>query len=129
MKRTILKKEDWGLLTITALLSTFLFPPYFVHLMTMAALTEFAHLYTTRLSRRQQDRLLAFEREFRKGYRREKEGDRRGALAHYRRLERKYADLPQAARIATLQIRKLEGASQAPGGSKPGGRGGRGRGG
>lgn len=114
MKRTLLKKENWGLLTITALLSTFLFPPYFVHLMTVAALTEFAHLYTTRLTRHQQERMVAFEKEFREGYRREREGRREEALRIYRALEEKYADFPQAARLATLRIRELTGGKAKP---------------
>lgn len=107
MKKTILKKEDWGLLTITALLSTFAFPPYFIYLMTMAALTEFAHLWTTRLSRMDQDKFIEFEKEFRKGYKLEKSGHMKEALNWYKTLEKRYQDLPQAAKLATLQIRSL----------------------
>ncbi|HXL73504.1 MAG TPA: hypothetical protein VN963_07770, partial [bacterium] len=68
MAKTILKKEDWGGLTIVALLAAYAFPPYFIYLMTMAALTEFAHLWTTKLSREDRDRFVQFEQEFRKGY-------------------------------------------------------------
>ena len=107
MGKTILKKEDWGLLTITALLSTFVFPPYFVYIMTLAALTEFAHLWTTKLSREDRDRFIQFEQEFRKGYKLQKEGKTKEALAWYRHLEKQYADLPQGAKLATLQIRHL----------------------
>ena len=107
MGKTILKKEDWGLLTITALLSTFVFPPYFVYIMTLAALTEFAHLWTTKLSREDRDRFVQFEQEFRKGYKLQKEGKTKEALAWYRHLEKQYADLPQGAKLATLQIRHL----------------------
>jgi len=107
MGKTILKKEDWGLLTITALLSTFIFPPYFVYIMTLAALTEFAHLWTTKLSREDRDRFIQFEQEFRKGYKLQKEGKTKEALAWYRHLEKQYADLPQGAKLATLQIRHL----------------------
>ena len=105
--KTMLKKEDWGLLTITSLLATFIFPPYFIHLMAMAALTEFAHLWTTRLSRLEQERFIEFEKEFRKGYKLEKAGQAPRALKWYHRLEKQYADLPQAAKLATLQIRRL----------------------
>jgi hypothetical protein len=87
----------------------------------MAALTEFAHLWTTRLSRQDQEKFIDFEKEFRKGYKLEKAGDRQGALVWYRKLEKGYADLPQASKLASLQIEKLEsdgknksGASQAP---------------
>jgi hypothetical protein len=103
----MLKKEDWGLLTITALLSTFVFPPYFIYLMTMAALTASAQLWTTRLSRIDQERFIGFEKEFRKGYKLEKAGRARDALRWYQKLEKKYTDLPQARHLLSLQIRKL----------------------
>ena len=103
----MLKKEDWGLLTITALLSTFVFPPYFIYIMTMAALTEFAHLWTTRLSREEQERFIEFEKEFRKGYKLEKAGELKAAIQWYQKLEKRYADLLQASKLATLQIRKF----------------------
>lgn len=107
MAKTILKKEDWGGLTIVALLAAYAFPPYFIYLMTMAALTEFAHLWTTKLSREEKDRFIEFEKEFRKGYKLQKEGKVQEALAWYRKLEKRYADLPQGAKLATLQIRQL----------------------
>jgi len=59
----MLKKEDWGGLTILSLLATIAFPPYFVHLMAMAALTELGHLWSTRLDRLQKKRLIEFEKE------------------------------------------------------------------
>lgn len=105
--KTMLKKEDWGGLTIVSLLATIVFPPYFVHLMTLATLTELGHLWTTRLDRLQRDKLVEFEKEFRKGYQMEKAGNAAGALAWYRKLEKQYADLPQASKLATLQIRNL----------------------
>jgi hypothetical protein len=107
MAKTILKKEDWGGLTIIALLAAYAFPPYFIYLMTMAALTEFAHLWTTKLSREDSDRFIAFEKEFRVGYKLQKEGKVKEALALYHKLEKKYEDLPQGAKLATLQIRHL----------------------
>ena len=109
IEKTMLKKEDWGLLTITSLLATFIFPPYFIHLMAMAALTEFAHLWTTRLSRVDRDRFVEFEKEFRKGYKLEKAGQIQGALKWYRVLEKRYCDLPQANKLAALQIKNLTG--------------------
>ena len=117
MSKTILKKEDWGGLTIVALLAAYAFPPYFIYLMTMAALTEFAHLWTTKLSREGQERFIEFEKEFRKGYKLEKSHRTQEALKHYRRLEKRYADLPQAEKLATLQIRHL---TKVKGHKKPG---------
>jgi len=110
MPKTMLKKEDWGGLTILSLLATIAFPPYFVHLMTMAALTELGHLWSTRLDRLQKDRLVEFEKEFRKGYQMEKAGNPAGALAWYRKIEKQFEDLPQASKLATLQIRTVEEA-------------------
>ena len=106
-QKTMLKKENWGGLTIVALLSTFVFPPYFIYLMSVAALTEFAHLWTTHLSELDQQRFVDFEKEFRKGYKLEKKGMTTDALQWYQKLEKKYANLPQAGKLATLQIRKL----------------------
>jgi hypothetical protein len=111
---TMLKKEDWGLLTITSLLATFIFPPYFIHLMAMAALTEFAHLWTTRLSRLDQERFVEFEKEFRKGYKLEKAGQTGQALKWYRTLEKRYSDLPQANKLAILQIRNITRGKHPP---------------
>jgi len=112
----MLKKEDWGGLTILSLLAVFAFPPYFIHLMTMAALSEFAHLWTTHLDTVAQAKFVEFEKKFRKGYQMEKAGDKAGALAWYRALEKEYSALPQAEKLATLQIRKLKGKET---GSKP----------
>jgi hypothetical protein len=128
MDKTMLKKEDWGGLTIVALLSAYVFPPYFIYLMSVAALTEFAHLWTTRLSRLDQERFIVFEREFRKGYKLEKSGNTAEALRCYRKLEKKYKDLAQAQKIAVLQIRSLKNKTPAaarshkvwPSKSKPG---------
>ncbi len=104
----MLKNVDWGGLTIVNLLGVLAFPPYFIYLMTMAALTASGFLYTTHLlSAADQQRLIEFEKEFRKGYKREKAGDIQGAVTWYRKLEKEFADLPQASKLAELQIKKL----------------------
>jgi hypothetical protein len=117
--KTMLKKEDWGLLTITALLSTFIFPPYFIHLMAMAALTEFAHLWTTRLSQKDQERFIEFEKEFRVGYKLEKAGKRAEALKRYRSLLKRYRGLRQAEHLLSLQIGKLTQSDKSGPSPKP----------
>jgi hypothetical protein len=109
--KTMLKKEEWGLLTFTTLLAAYTFPPYFIYLMTMAALTEFAHLWTTRLSRIDQEKFIEFEKEFRKGYKLEKSGKAKEALRWYRQLKKRYAGHPQANHLITLQIQKLDPAA------------------
>jgi len=106
-KKTMLKKEEWGGLTFVALFAAYAFPPYFIYLMTMAALTEFAHLWTTHLSEVDQRRFVEFEKEFRKGYKLERSGQTKEALNWYQKLEKQYTGLPQASKLATLQIRKL----------------------
>ncbi|HVZ79280.1 MAG TPA: hypothetical protein VHE12_00615 [bacterium] len=108
--KTMLKKEEWGGLTFVALFAAYAFPPYFVYLMTMAALTEFAHLWTTRLSREAQEKFIEFEKEFRQGYKLEKAGKKKEALKRYKELEKKYAGHPQAVHLTQMQIGKLEGA-------------------
>jgi hypothetical protein len=113
----MLKNVDWGGLTIVNLLGVLAFPPYFVYLMTLAALTASGFLWTTHLSAADQQRFIDFEKEFRKGYKREKAGDREGALVWYRKLEKEYADLPQASKLATLQIEKLESEGKNPSGA------------
>lgn|GEM_PF-4617409 len=108
MKKTMLKNVDWGGLTIVNLLGVFVFPPYFVYLMTLAALTASGFLWTTHLSETDQLRFIEFEKEFRKGYKREKAGDIQGALVWYRKLAKEYSDIPQASKLAELQIQNLE---------------------
>jgi hypothetical protein len=119
VRKTMLKKEEWGGLTLVALFAAYAFPPYFVYLMTMAALTEFAHLWTTRLSRIDQEKFIEFEKEFRKGYKLEKAGRRHEALKWYQKLERRYRDLPQAEKLATLQIRSLTRKEKGRSGTPP----------
>lgn len=111
-QKTMLKNVDWGGLTIVNLLGVLAFPPYFVYLMTLAALTASGFLYTTHLSEAEQQRLLEFEKEFRKGYKLEKAGRTKEALDWYRKLEKTFADHPQAHHLVTFQIKKL--VSPAP---------------
>lgn len=103
----MLKNVDWGGLTIVNLLGVLAFPPYFVYLMTLAALTASGFLWTTHLSESEQQRLLEFEKEFRKGYKLEKAGKSKEALDWYRKLEKAYADHAQAHHLVTFQIKQL----------------------
>lgn len=105
----MLKKREWGELTVLNLLATIVFPPYFVYLMTLAALTASGFLWTTHLSEADQQRFIEFEKEFRKGYKLEKAGKKKDALKKYRELEKRYADHPQALHLTQIQIEKLGG--------------------
>ena len=107
MQKTMLKNVDWGGLTIVNLLGVLAFPPYFVYLMTLAALTASGFLWTTHLSEAEQQRFVEFEKEFRKGYKLEKSGQSKEALRWYQKLKKRYANHPQANHLVTLQIEKL----------------------
>src|ERR1700690_1978921 len=100
----MLKNVDWGGLTIVNLLGVLAFPPYFVYLMTIAALTASGFLWTTHLSEADQLRFVEFEKEFRKGYKLEKAGRWKEALGWYQKLKKIYANHPQADHLITLQI-------------------------
>jgi hypothetical protein len=113
--KTMLKKEEWGGLTFLALFAAYAFPPYFIYLMTMAALTASSYLWTTHLSEVDKQRFIDFEKEFRKGYKLEKAGKTREALEWYRKLGQIYADHPQAHHLVAFQIKKLaSGKDPAP---------------
>ncbi len=114
MQKTILKNVDWGGLTIVNLLGVLVFPPYFIYLMTLAALTASGFLWTTHLSEADQQRLIEFEKVFRKGYKLEKAGRLTEARKYYERLRKNYADHPQANHLVTLQIEKLSSVPKKP---------------
>lgn len=103
----MLKNVDWGGLTIVNLLGVIAFPPYFIYLMTLAALTASGFLWTTHLSEAEQQRLVEFEKEFRKGYKLEKAGKTKEALDWYHKLQKLYAGHPQAHHLVTFQIKQL----------------------
>jgi hypothetical protein len=107
LKKTMLKNVDWGGLTIVNLLGVLAFPPYFIYLMSLAALTASGFLWTTHLSEADQGRFVEFEKEFRRGYKLEKAGQLKEARDHYEKLKKRYVDHPQANHLVTLQIEKL----------------------
>jgi hypothetical protein len=106
-QKTMLKNVDWGGLTIVNLLGVLAFPPYFVYLMTLAALTASGFLWTTHISEADQKRFIEFEKEFRKGYKLEKAGRAKEARSWYLELQKTYKNHPQANHLLTLQIEKL----------------------
>ncbi len=115
----MLKNVDWGGLTIVNLLGVLAFPPYFIYLMTLAALTASGFLWTTHLSEADQQRFIEFEKEFRKGYKLEKVGQLKQALAWYLKLKKRYANHPQANHLIDLQIEKLTAGSGKSSSGKP----------
>jgi len=102
-----MKRQEWGLFTVAALLSTYLFPLYFVEVVAMAFLGGLGILWRS-LNPSEKDSLRAFEREFRIGYDLESKGDHKGAKKIYLRLAEKYKDTPKISAIASKWIKRLE---------------------
>lgn len=104
--KTLLKKEEWGLLTILNLLLASVFPAYFVQILLVSFFTELGHLYTTHLTEVERKKLIEFEKEFRKGYEKEQELKWQDAVEIYKKLREKYIkDNPRIAGIATQRIK------------------------
>lgn len=118
IQKTMLKNVDWGGLTIVNLLGVLAFPPYFVYLMSMAALTASGFLWTTHLTEAERQRFIEFEKEFRKGYKLEKSGRTREARDWYLKLQKTYQNHRQANHLLTLQIENLS-PKGSPGPKKP----------
>jgi hypothetical protein len=110
---TLMRTTEWGLLTVTSLLSLFLFPPYFVTVLTIAFLNAGGLLWVTHLTERGRQRLIEFEREFRKGYELEEAGDREAAIDCYEKLIPKYQDHPAIAEVAFRRIVFLNSSKPA----------------
>ncbi|MCX8092999.1 MAG: hypothetical protein N3E50_02380 [Candidatus Goldbacteria bacterium] len=106
--RTLLKKEEWGLLTILSLILAGVFPAYFVNILLISFFTELGHLWTTHLSEKGRRLLIEFEKDFRVGYEKEKINDYKGALLVYEKLVKKYKDNPKIAEIAIKRIEWIE---------------------
>ena len=99
--KTMLKKEEWGLLTILNLLLASVFPAYFVNILLISFFTELGHLWTTHLSEVEREKLVNFEKEFRKGYELEGKKKYTGAADIYDALAVKYSKDPKIAEIAS----------------------------
>lgn len=106
--KTLLKKEEWGLLTILNLILAGIFPAYFVNILLISFFTELGHLWTTHLSEKGRKILIDFEKEFRVGYEKEKAGDFKGAIAVYESLVLRYKDNPKIANIAINRVEWIE---------------------
>jgi hypothetical protein len=105
---TLMRTTEWGLLTVTALLSALLFPPYFITVLTIAFLNAGGLLWVTHLSEKGHLRLQEFEREFRTGYQLEGQGRFKEAAAFYQQLAPRYQDYPNIADIARRRAEWLK---------------------
>ncbi|HRU39200.1 MAG TPA: hypothetical protein P5511_04925 [Candidatus Goldiibacteriota bacterium] len=108
IKKTLLKKEEWGLLTVLNLMLAAVFPAYFVNILLISFFTEIGHFWTTHLTEKGRMRLIEFEKEFRKGYELEKQGRKSEAVEYYSALIPKYSDHPKIAGIAASRIEQLK---------------------
>jgi len=102
--RTLLKKEEWGLLTVLNLILAGIFPAYFVQILLVSFFTELGHLYTTHLTEVERKNLIEFEKEFRKGYDLELQLKWKDAVEVYKLLSEKYKNNPKIANIANQRI-------------------------
>lgn len=104
--KTLLKKEEWGLLTILNLILAGLFPAYFVNILLVSFFTELGHFYTTHLTEVERKKLIEFEKEFRKGYEKEQELNWKEAIEIYKVLEEKYRK--QNPKIADIALQRID---------------------
>jgi hypothetical protein len=105
---SILRTTEWGLLTITSLVASFAFPPYFIAVLWLAFFNAGGMLWVTHLSESGRLRLRDFEREFSQGHQMEEAGKFREAAEHYATLVPKYQDFPKIAEIAKSRIEYLK---------------------
>jgi len=106
--KTLLRKEEWGLLTILNLLLAGIFPVYFVKILLISFFTEVGHLWTTHLTEVERKRLMDFEKEFREGYEKEEEKKWREAIKIYESLVPKYKDNSRISKIAADRVEWIE---------------------
>jgi hypothetical protein len=108
IRKTLLKKEEWGLLTVLSLILASIFPLYFVNILIISFFTELGHFWTTHLTEVGRQRLIEFEKEFRVGYDLEKEGKIKEAVKTYENIIPRYSDHPKISGIAADRIQELK---------------------
>lgn len=106
--KTLLKKEEWGMLTVLNLILAGIFPAYFVNILLISFFTEVGHLFTTHLTEIERKRLLEFERDFRVGFDLEKEEKWDEAVKIYEAMIPRYKDNSKIAGIAIQRIDWIE---------------------
>jgi hypothetical protein len=106
--KTLLKKEEWGMLTVLNLLLAGIFPAYFVNILLISFFTEVGHLFTTHITEVERKRLMEFEKEFSRGYEFEKKDNWGDAISVYESIIPKYKDNPKIAAIAISRIDWIE---------------------
>lgn len=102
-----MRKEEWGLTAVGSLLLSFAFPPYFISILAISALGGLGYLLKT-LNPEDRKKLIAFEKEFRKGYALEQKGQLDKATEHYNTLIKEYSKFTDIvkSRIDLIQEKK-----------------------
>lgn len=113
VRKTLLKKEEWGLLTVLSLLLASIFPAYFVNILLISFFTELGHFWTTHLTEVGRQKLIEFEKEFRVGHDLEKQGNIREAIKVYEALVPKYSAHPKISGIAARRAQELKKKGRA----------------
>jgi hypothetical protein len=116
---SMMKTTEWGGLTIVSLLASFLFPPYFIAVLTISFLNAGGLLWVTHLSEKARKALVEFEAEFRVGYQKEEAGKWKEAVAIYDALIPKYREFPKITQIAEARIAYLKQKHSRPAKKKP----------
>ena len=106
--KTLLKKEEWGMLTVLNLILAGIFPAYFVNILLISFFTEVGHLFTTHVTEIERKRILEFENDFRVGYDLEKEEKWDEAIKVYEAMVPRYKDNSKIAGIAIQRIDWIE---------------------
>lgn len=109
-----MKKEEWGLLTVAALLATFVFPPYFIQILAISGLTSLAYAAKPREKVDSLQRLVEFEQEFRIGHDCEERNEWDRAREVYQGLAEKYRGDPSIQQIALQRIQYVEERAGRP---------------
>lgn len=98
-----MRKEEYGLAAVGFLLLSLHFPPYFVSFLAASAIGGLGYLLKT-LNEKERSSLIKFEKEFRKGYELEQQGNYDGAIELYREISERY---PKFRYIVTERLEYL----------------------
>jgi len=98
-----MRKEEYGLAAVGFLLLSLHFPPYFVSFLAVSAIGGLGYLLKT-LNDKERDTLVKFEKEFRKGYELEQQGNYDEAVELYHNLLERY---PKFRYIVTERLEYL----------------------
>ncbi len=108
-----MRKEEYGLAAVGFLLLSLHFPPYFVSFLAVSAIGGLGYLLKT-LNDKERDTLVKFEKEFRKGYELEQQGNYDEAIELYHNLLERYPKFRYVVteRLEYLRTQRMQVASE-----------------